>query len=216
MPCLTIILIHTLVAVMSIFAAPADPLPPAPPSPSAATMNTDLSDTCGKHFKPEFTTYSVGAEDAKPQDAPWLTVVTVENERRIVAWCAGSLLTATHVLTSSDCGVDDLAIDPQLQFRVIIGDQAHNEHATEGRHIYNVTKRTPLRKSGENTEICGLTILELDTPIAFNENTIEPICVDDHHLSPAGHAVVTGWTAWGTSISGDSPKLIKVSQVDII
>lgn len=56
-------------------------------------------------------------------------------------------------------------------------------------------------------------MLELASPLLIETDTVDNVCVDGRHLSPANHATAVGWLSYGTSLVEEWIRLTSVSAL---
>ncbi|XP_062870165.1 coagulation factor IXb [Trichomycterus rosablanca] len=192
---------------------------------SSSTSSTTTRPTSGDDYWAFFPTLPtvteekqerqriVGGFEATPGEIPWQVALVQKGSD--LAFCGGSLLSSTWVITAAHCliegGVGSFFVRVG-EHNVKIKEEHQSDHDIEKHlihHSYNY-------HHGHNHDIA---LLKLRTPVTFSDYVI-PICLGprlftENALKKAPHSLVSGWgrVRYGGLVS-DTLQKVEVPYVD--
>nr|ACO10347.1 Anionic trypsin-1 precursor [Caligus rogercresseyi] len=127
----------------------------------------------------------VGGEEVEPNSIPYQ--ISFQRARDGFAFCGGSILDETTVITAAHC------CDRQQADKVQIVAGEHDLKTSSGdeqlRKVTKIIMHEDYFTKGTNNDIC---LLKLESPLEMNDK-VKPVTLPEENETPKGKVVVSGW-----------------------
>ncbi|CAH1797561.1 unnamed protein product [Owenia fusiformis] len=160
---------------------------------------------CGKSKLGHDTKYIVGGKEAQVGRWPWMADMYVNGRHS----CGGSILNANWILTAAHC----VARQNPAYLKIRVGWHDQNRRTQNGfehnvRRIVSHPQYGSINAVGIKNDN-DIALLQLATPINFQNEHVNTVCLPQRNEQFSGNCVATGWGM--TMGTGDQTKLREVT-----